>query len=50
MRTSGAPRRKQPCDYSWCAAETPKPTPEELAKRKAEDEEIRRRGEAFPLH
>jgi hypothetical protein len=47
---SGAPRRKQPCDYSWCAAETPKPTPEELARIAAEDADIERRRAAVPLH
>ncbi len=44
-------RRKAPKDYSWLVVEPqPEPTPEELERIRREDEDIKRRREAFPLH
>lgn len=47
---SGAPRRRRPRDTAWIVIEPIVITQEEKARIKAEDAEIQRRRELFPLH
>jgi hypothetical protein len=45
------PKRRQPKNTSWLVpCEPVEPTEEEKARIRAEDEEIKRRRESFPLH